>query len=63
MELTRDHGTGLQSRDERDATRADAPLKRADDAVLLDTTELDIDAAVAKAADIIEQALDRVKTN
>ena len=53
----------LKSRDERDATRADAPLKRADDAVLLDTTELDIDAAVAKAADIIEQALDRVKTN
>ena len=52
----------LKSRDERDATRADAPLKRADDAVLLDTTELDIDAAVAKAADIIEQALDRVRT-
>jgi hypothetical protein len=28
---------------------------------LLDTTELSIDAAVAKAAEIIEQALDRVR--
>lgn len=51
----------LKSRDERDAGRHDAPLRRAEDAVLLDTTELDIDAAVAKAAKIIEQALDRVK--
>lgn len=51
----------LKSRDERDAGRDDAPLRRADDAVLLDTTELDIDAAVAKAAEIIEQALDRVR--
>ena len=52
----------LKSRDERDANRADAPLRRADDAVLLDTTELDIDAAVAMAAKIIEQALERVKS-
>lgn len=52
----------LKSRDERDAGREDAPLRRADDAVLLDTTELDIDAAVAKAAEIIEQALERVTT-
>lgn len=52
----------LHSRDERDANRADAPMRRADDAVLLDTTELDIDAAVAKAAEIIEQALEQAKT-
>ena len=51
----------LRSRDERDAARAAAPLRRADDAVLLDTTELSIDAAVAKAAEIIEQALGRVR--
>ncbi len=49
----------LKSRDDRDREREDAPLRRADDAVLLDTTELDIDAAVAKAAEIIEQALER----
>ena len=51
----------LAARDARDASRDTAPMKQADDAHLLDTTELDIDAAVAKAADIIEQALDRVK--
>lgn len=39
----------LADRDRRDASRATAPLKPADDAVLLDTTEMTIDAAVAKA--------------
>lgn len=39
----------LAERDRRDASRATAPLKPADDAVLLDTTEMTIDAAVAKA--------------
>ena len=53
----------LATRDARDSQRDDAPLKQAEDAHLLDTTELDIDAAVAKAADIIEQALARVNAN
>ena len=51
----------LKARDARDAGRAAAPLVQAEDAHLLDTTELDIDAAVAKAAEIIEQALARVE--
>lgn len=50
----------VRARDERDAGREDAPMIQAADAHLLDTTELSIDAAVAKAAGIIEQALDRV---
>jgi CMP/dCMP kinase len=41
-------------RDERDTTRAASPLKRAPDAHLLDTTHLDIDAAVRAAIDIVE---------
>ena len=41
-------GIDLAARDARDRERDDAPLKQADDAHLLDTTELDIDAAVAK---------------
>ncbi|MEM9138720.1 MAG: (d)CMP kinase [Pseudomonadota bacterium] len=53
--------TDLAIRDARDAERDAAPMRQASDAHLLDTTELDIDAAVAKAAEIIEQALDRVK--
>jgi CMP/dCMP kinase len=41
-------------RDERDTTRAAAPLKPAEDAHLLDTTHLDIDAAFRAAIDIVE---------
>ena len=41
-------------RDERDMTRAIAPLKQAQDAHLLDTTHLDIGAAVRAAIDIVE---------
>jgi CMP/dCMP kinase len=43
-------------RDERDRSRAVAPLKPAADAHLLDTTHLDIDAAVRAAIDIVEAA-------
>jgi cytidylate kinase len=41
-------------RDERDTTRTAAPLKPAEDAHLLDTTHLDIDAAFRAAIDIVE---------
>jgi CMP/dCMP kinase len=41
-------------RDERDMTRAIAPLKPAPDALLLDTTHLDIDAAFRAAVEIVE---------
>ena len=50
----------VRDRDARDAGRADAPMVQAPDAILLDTTELDIEQAVAQAAEIIEQALSRV---
>ncbi|UZD89624.1 (d)CMP kinase [Cognatishimia activa] len=43
----------VKARDERDMNRAEAPLKPAEDAVLIDTSELDIDAAVAKALQAI----------
>jgi CMP/dCMP kinase len=41
-------------RDQRDTTRVVSPLKMAADAHLLDTTHLDIDAAVRAAVDIVE---------
>ena len=41
-------------RDQRDTTRAVAPLKPAPDAHLLDSTHLDIDAAFRAAIDIVE---------
>ena len=46
----------IERRDERDRTRAVAPLKPAPDAHLLDTTHLDIDAAVRAAIAIVEAA-------
>jgi CMP/dCMP kinase len=46
----------IVKRDERDSSRAAAPLLRAPDAHLLDTTHLDIDAAIRAAVDIVEAA-------
>ncbi|CAN2532646.1 MAG TPA: (d)CMP kinase [Methylosinus sp.] len=45
----------VRRRDERDSGRSSAPLKIADDAVRLDTTDLDIDAAFAAALDIVRE--------
>ncbi|MDV4168497.1 (d)CMP kinase [Rhodovulum sp. FJ3] len=47
----------LRERDRRDSERATAPLKPADDAVLLDTTDLSIEDAIAKAAEAIRAHL------
>jgi cytidylate kinase len=49
----------IRRRDERDGNRAAAPLVRAEDAVLLDTTNLDIDAAFRAAIELIDAALAR----
>jgi cytidylate kinase len=46
----------IERRDERDRSRAVAPLEPAPDAHLLDTTHLDIDAAVRAAIDIVTAA-------
>jgi cytidylate kinase len=45
----------IRRRDERDAARAVAPLKPAPDAVLLDTTALDIEAAFQEALKIVRR--------
>ena len=47
----------MQARDAADAARAAAPLRPAEDAVLLDTTALDADAAFAQAMTILRQRL------
>jgi cytidylate kinase len=46
----------IRSRDARDSGRAVAPLMPAKDAVLLDTTDLDIEAAFRAALSIVEAA-------
>ena len=45
----------LQERDARDAQRSAAPLRQCDDADLVDTTRLDIDAAVAAVMTIVKR--------
>jgi len=45
----------IQRRDERDRSRAIAPLKAAPDAHELDTTRLNVDQAVAAAIDTVER--------
>ncbi|WP_337183244.1 (d)CMP kinase [Shinella sp.] len=55
-----DYGTILEDirrRDERDMGRADSPLKPADDAHLLDTSEMSIEAAFSAAKSFIDAAL------
>ncbi len=47
----------IRARDERDSGRAAAPLRQAEDAVLLDTSALDRDAAVAAAIAAVERRL------
>ena len=47
----------VRNRDARDMGRADSPLKPADDAHLLDTSEMSIDAAFLAARDFIDAAL------
>lgn len=47
----------IRRRDERDAGRADAPMRAAADALLLDTTELDVDAAYAAALALVRGKL------
>lgn len=45
----------IRARDERDSRRATAPLVAASDAVVLDTSEMGIDDAVAAAVAVIRQ--------
>src|SRR5690554_3542802 len=47
----------LRRRDERDRTRAEAPLRAADDAAILDTSDLDREAAIEAALALVEARL------
>ena len=47
----------LRARDERDRNRADSPLKPAPDAVILDSTNMSLDQALAAAEAIVAEKL------
>lgn len=48
---------GMRQRDRQDTTRAAAPLRPAEDAVLVDTTELDLEQSVACIRTIVKEKL------
>jgi cytidylate kinase len=45
----------IKIRDERDSTREIAPLKKADDAILVDSTNMKVDEVVEHIASIIKE--------
>lgn len=47
----------IRARDERDSSRETAPLRQTADAILLDTSELSVDAAIAEAIQLVEERL------
>ncbi len=49
----------VRERDARDMARRDAPLRAAEDALVLDTTALSVEAAVARALAVVEARLGR----
>lgn len=49
----------IRARDERDSNRAAAPLRQANDADLLDTSEMSIEAAIQRAIALVEARLKR----
>jgi cytidylate kinase len=49
--------TEMKARDERDSTRSAAPLKPADDAVIIDTSDMDINEVIQKITPLIEDRL------
>ncbi|HJR83646.1 MAG TPA: (d)CMP kinase [Sphingomicrobium sp.] len=45
----------IRARDERDTNREVAPLRQADDGILLDTSDLGVDEAIAEAIRLVEE--------
>ncbi|MBM9594894.1 (d)CMP kinase [Roseitranquillus sediminis] len=52
----------LRARDARDAARDFAPMRPAEDAVLLDTTDMSIEAAVETAVTVVNERLEQGRT-
>jgi cytidylate kinase len=59
VELVRREGQALAARDAADSNRRVAPLKAADDAVMLDTTTLTLEEQVAHVVELARQRFTR----
>ncbi|MBL1142836.1 MAG: (d)CMP kinase [Proteobacteria bacterium] len=58
----RDLSADIAERDERDSTRAASPLKPAEDAVIIDTSTLDINEVVAKISELVKERIPNLAT-
>jgi len=47
----------IRERDRRDRTRKDSPLRPADDAVTIDSTDLTLEQVIERAAALVEKYL------
>ncbi|HLL14221.1 MAG TPA: (d)CMP kinase [Pyrinomonadaceae bacterium] len=45
----------INTRDERDSTRADSPLRIAEDAIVIDTTELSVEEVFARMLEVVRE--------
>ncbi len=53
----------IRARDQRDSSREVAPLRQASDAILLDTTALNVDQAIAEALRFVEERIPQIGPN
>ena len=53
----------LKNRDTLDSGRAFAPLKPANDSILLDTSDMDIDEVVTAIIEIIDKKIEEIEKN
>jgi len=53
----------IQARDERDSTRSVSPLRPAEDAVMVDTTSLDIDQVVQRVLSLVQERFGPIEEN
>jgi CMP/dCMP kinase len=53
----RDLSASIAERDERDSTRAASPLKPAEEAIVIDTSTLDIDAVLANISELVRNRI------
>jgi CMP/dCMP kinase len=53
----------IRARDQRDSSREVAPLRQASDAILLDTTALNVDQAIAEALQFVEERIPQIGPN
>jgi cytidylate kinase len=51
----------VRERDARDMGRADAPLRAAEDAVVLDTSEMTVEEAVARAISVVDARMGEMR--